>query len=514
MDHANSSGKPLSQPSLDAKSRRIRWSGSGFACGLCLWLGTGLATAENWNLPYARPATYNFSSLYAPLLSAYLTSTKPDYFKAELVKAWTFYKANFISANGLVNHKRLENGAQIGANEAVSEGQGYGTLLAVLMNDQATFNKIFEAANANMWDAGHKSYYYWNIKSGSKSEGAATDADLDIGLALVFADELQKAKLWTAYSSGGVTYNSRAMEIIKSIKANMTSSDNYLLPGDKWASDGVNNLNPSYFCTAWLKVFNAYQKEVDFTAVIANCYAVLAKTPRYSFGQAPDWCNTSGGQSSQGGSKAEQGLGMLSDAIRTPYRIAMDALWFNDERAIAYCKNVKRTLTEYNNANSKVLAAQMALYSKSGVATVESQGSFDNVAMWTCGALGSKDTEFTQKVVSTNTVALIAGSASDFFGDVSLQDDKFYFKQSLAMLGFAAIGGQFPNIQADVKLPVSVVPGLTASKAKVSLHGIRTATPVWLTQEGVPSTSATSAYSPKTEGFYRNALGQLAPPLR
>jgi hypothetical protein len=55
---------------------------------------------------------------------------------------------------------------------------------------------------------------------------------------------------------------------------------------------------------------------------------------------------------------------------------------------------------------------------------------------------------------------------------------------------------------------------LTASKAKVSLHGIRTATPVWLTQEGVPSAATASDYSLKTGGFYRNALGQLALPLR
>jgi endo-1,4-beta-D-glucanase Y len=508
MDFAHSGGKPLSCHSPDSNPKRTRLR-LAFAGGLTLLLGTGLATAENWNLPYARPAAYNFSSFYSPSLNSYLT-TKPDYFKAELQKAWVYYKANFINSNGLVNHKRLENGSQVGANEAVSEGQGYGTLLAVLMNDQPTFNKIFEAANANMWDNGHKSYYYWNLPA--RSAGAATDADLDMGLALVFADELQKAKLWTTYSSGGVTYNSRAMDIIRSIKANMTSG-NYLLPGDNWGGDGINNLNPSYFCTAWLKVFDAYQKEVDFTPVIANCYAVLAKTPRYSFGQAPDWCNTSGAQSSQGGGKTEQGLGMLSDGIRTPYRIAMDAIWFNDDRAIAYCKNTKKTLTEYNNANSRILASQMALYGKSGQPTPESQGSFDNVAMWTTGALGSKDVEFTQKITSTNIIALISGTPADFFGDVALQDDKYYYKQSLGMLGFAAIGGQFPNIQADAKLPVSVAPILTASKVKVLLHGRGSATPVWLSPEGVPSPPGARDNGVNTASFYLNALGQLALPL-
>jgi endo-1,4-beta-D-glucanase Y len=140
-------------------------------------------------------------------------------------------------------------------------------LISVLMNDQPTFNKIFEAANSQLWDGGKKSYK-WVLNG---SSGAATDADLDIGLALVFADELVKAKAWQTYS-GSVSYNARAMDVIRSIKNNMTKQ-NFLLPGDTWGDDGINNQNPSYFATAWLKIFNKYQSEVDFTAVIDNCYA-------------------------------------------------------------------------------------------------------------------------------------------------------------------------------------------------------------------------------------------------
>jgi endo-1,4-beta-D-glucanase Y len=414
-------------------------------------VGTVHSQVQPWNLPYVRPANYNYSTLYAANLNTYL-SVKPDFFKARLQGAWTYWKANFISSNGLVNHRRLENNSIIGTNEAVSEGQGYGMLLSVLLNDQTTFNKIFEAANSNLWDGGKKSYR-WTWPNGSA--GAATDADLDICLALVFADELQKAHLWQAYSSGGLTYNSRAMDMMRSIKNNMTSS-NYLLPGDTWGGEGVNNLNPSYFATAWFKVFNAYQKEVDFTAVIDNCYAVLAKMPRYSFGQGPDWCTASGGQASQAGGKAEQGLGMLSDGIRVPYRIGMDALWFKDARAITYCKNTQKTVTDYNNPSYNLAAAEMAQYSKSGVATTESKGSFDNMAMWMTAILGSGDVTYTQGGMRSELFARIVGTLDTYLGTNELRDDVFYYKQSIAMLGLAALGGQFPNIQADVKTPVGI----------------------------------------------------------
>lgn len=425
------------------------------------WVGTGILafsavsafTAEPWNLPYARPAAYDYSAKYATNMQTYLKSV-PNYFRDEMAKGWKFYKENFIQSSGLVNHKRIANGSTIGTNEAVSEGQGYGMLLAVLMSDQATFNRIFEAANSQMWDNSHKSLYKWSLPNGSL--GAATDADLDYALALVYADELQKAGFWQAYNKNGITYGSRALESIKSIRQNMTASD-HLLPGDNWGGDGINNLNPGYFATAWMKVFNAYQKEVDFTPVINNAYSVLAKTPRYAQGQTPDWCNTSGQQSSQGGSKQYRGMGMLSDAIRTPWRIAADALWFNESRAKTYCNNSMKTLTQYANANSRLLAAQMAEYTDGGQPITETAGSFSNVAMWSCAILGSDNTAYSGKALTSVLFAIITGTNLDFFGDSALQDHQFYYKQSIAMLGFALVGGQFPNLFADEKKdPVSI----------------------------------------------------------
>lgn len=453
------------------------------------------AQVQPWNLPYVRPAGYNYSNLYSTDLKNFIAGN-PNFFKTELQQAWTYWKANFMMADGLVNHKRLENNNQIGANEAVSEGQGYGMLLAVLLNDQPTFNKIFEAANAKMWDGGKKSYR-WTWPSGSA--GAATDADLDIGLALVFADELRKGNMWQAYNQGGVTYNSRAMEVIRSLKNTMTSQ-NYLLPGDSWGGDGINNLNPSYFATAWLRVFNAYQSEVDFTAVIASCYSVLEKMPRYNFGQAPDWCNPNGGQASQAGGKPEQGLGMLSDGIRTPWRIGLDALWFKDPKAIAYCLKTKATLTETAFAP---LASQMAHYNKNGTPVTATQGSFDNMTMWLTAVLGSGETAYTQRAVTSEMMnRIIGGSLSQtYLGALSLGDDKFYYKQSIGMLGLAAIGGQFPNLFADTKVPVGILVPLEKSRSGAFAQRLFPgSSPSWLTPGA-------------TSDSWRDALGRTALPL-
>ena len=235
--------------------------------------------------------------------------------------------------NGLVRHLRMDGNKQvIGQNEAVSEGIGYGMLLALINNDQNNFNKIFEGANSNMWRGSSYSCWSW-ANGGCVQGGAATDADLDIALALVFADKLQEKGLWNSYNKNGVTYKSRAMEMIKSIKETMVSGD-LLLPGDSWGGDGFNNINPSYFSTAAMRVFNQYQTTYDYTAVINKCYTILESTSNYNKGQAPDWCNSSGGPTGKY-------YGMSIEAIRVPWRIGLDAIWFNDSRAIQYCKNTK-----------------------------------------------------------------------------------------------------------------------------------------------------------------------------
>ena len=435
-----------------------------------LFISTTLALAAfipasaQWNLPYVRPTNYDFSQMWSPALLIGLKED-PNFLRDEMVRGWTYYKATFQLSNGLINHRRKENGSVIGANEAVSEGQGYGMLLAVLMNDQATFNKIFEAANQFMWRDDHKSYFIWNWPA--NAQGSATDADLDVGMALVFADELQKKKLWQPYSKSGITYNTRAMDVIRSIRSHMTSQD-YLLPGDNWGGDALNNLNPSYFATANLKVFNAYQSEVDFAPVIATCYAVLKKaSSQYQKGQAPDWITKDGNR----GAKSNN---MLDDGIRAPYRIGLDALWFKDPTAIEFCRNSKNTLSSWDNADSRFVLNQMGLYNSDGTLIVNTSA-LDHIAMWATAVLASGDKAYSQKVLGRDLVLRLVGDKiTGGFGSTQLGEIDYYYKQSLGLLGFAAFTGQFPNILADMQgnvVPTAITFSASHSK-RTSAEGL------------------------------------------
>lgn len=396
-------------------------------------------TAADWFMPYQQPAKYDYSSYYDPALKATFqnAATSPDIL---LKNAWEHYKKTFVMSNGLVRHQKYTNTTVSGTNDAVSEGIGYGLLLALINNDQATFDKIFNGANANMWNKnGHQSYDCWDWSNGScRQTGAATDGDIDIGLALVFADRLQELSYWNKNTA----YGSRAKTIISSIKSTMVSGD-VLLPGDTWGGDGVNNVNPSYFSTAAMRIFDSYTGGSQYSGVINKCYSILQATKNYSKGQAPDWCTSSGGQ---GGKSYDMGV----DAIRTPYRIGMDAIWFDNSSAKTYCKNSQKSLTKYTSAD---VTSQMILYSSNGSPSTDASmlDNFDYIAMWCSAVLGSKDKTYTTKTLTPAVVGAIIGQpANGFFGGYP-GDQYWYYKQSLSMLGFALITGLFPNVLDDLK---------------------------------------------------------------
>jgi endo-1,4-beta-D-glucanase Y len=427
---------------------------------------SALAAPLPWNLRYVPSDKYDYSQYYAKSLydKLYLNPTMA---KKRLYGAWQYYKTNFIASNGLVVHKRHDNnGNVIGTNEAVSEGIGYGMLLALLVDDQPAFNKIFEAGNKYMsngtvykpwsvrWDANNPN----SVQTASNGAGAATDADLDIALALIFANKLVEKKVWTNYD-----YKTRALALVKAIRNTMTQND-YLLPGDSWGGNALSNLNPSYFAVAWMKVFDKFQTEVSFKSVIDKCYQVIQSCPRYNVGQVPDWCTTSGAES---GSTR----GMLNDAVRVPWRIAMDALWYGDSRAIEYCKKTKGTLSLYNNAETVEFVEQFAQYSSSGSPIADTKQSCNNVAMWACAVLGAKEAGYTEKALSWKVVGKILeydNSSTTLpipFGSKAWSDEDYYYKQSLALLGFATLTGQFPNIFEDEVIPLNPVTLSVALKA-------------------------------------------------
>lgn len=218
----------------------------------------------------------------------------------------------------------------------VSEGIAYGMLIYVYMANET---------NTQCQDHFDKLYNYYKKYSDSKGlmnwkvtgfnsvanggSGAATDADLDVALALCLA-----AKQWG--SSSTYNYATEAETILKNIYQYETSTHNGLRvfkPGDSWDNNG----NPCYFTQASVGVFKQAQENLGFTTtkdwatIYDDGLTYLEKSERN--GLWPNWTDWSSNYApaSRGGDGADFGW----DACRVPWRIGWDYVWFGSSSSKA-----------------------------------------------------------------------------------------------------------------------------------------------------------------------------------
>ena len=209
----------------------------------------------------------------------------------------------------------------------VSEGIAYGMLIYVYMANETNtqcqdhFDKLY--AYYKKFDDGN-GLMHWKINGFSSviGRGAATDADLDVALALCLA-----AKQWG--SSSNYNYATEAEKILNSIYQKEIKTRNGLrvfMPGDGWDNNG----NPCYFTMASVGVFKQAQEELGFTTtkdwatVYDDGHTYLEKSERN--GLWANWTDWSSNYAPD--SKGGDGDTFGWDACRVPWRIGWDYVWF------------------------------------------------------------------------------------------------------------------------------------------------------------------------------------------
>lgn len=217
-----------------------------------------------------------------------------------------------------VDDSRGENGSN-----TVSEGIGYGMIIFVYMdnaqnNTQEKFDKLWKYYLSFQDNQTGLMNWKTNGCSGVGQEGAATDADLDAAFALLMA-----YKQW-----GNESYLTDAKKLIGKIwELEVESGSKILRAGNRWTEPSY---NPSYFATGALRIFQQVDPSHDWLSV-ANANLALAKKNQHSSsGLSTDWCDGNGGPKNVNGSGSDK---FGYDAVRTPWRISMDYLWFGTKAA-------------------------------------------------------------------------------------------------------------------------------------------------------------------------------------
>jgi endo-1,4-beta-D-glucanase Y len=259
-----------------------------------------------------------------------------DYRNADVMAAYRRWYDDTVTSNGAGGHLRIRRTKDYDADEnvdsTVSEGIGYGMLIAVYMNDQHLFDELWKYEQQWLNPNGLMD---WRIKadgSGRLGTGAATDADEDMAFALVLADKQWggKGSLSDSYANIAKTQidNIWKHEIIDGKLAN--ASDN--------AFGGWGFINISYFAPAYYRVFKDVSGNNGWDDVIKTVYDTLddalmhTNTPQDN-GLVPAWWDAMGKQAKANGDGRSW---YQYDSCRTPFRIALDWCWNGEARAQAY----------------------------------------------------------------------------------------------------------------------------------------------------------------------------------
>ena len=364
--------------------------------------------------------------------------------------------------DGLVHRPNSEE-----PGDAVSEAQAYGMILALYANDQANFNRIWDAAETAMWNAGGK-LYDWRVgaKGGVIGSGMATDADQDIALMLLFADSLARKGVWRPHTGPkGADYRQRAKDIINTIWGSAVADGRYLAPGGGWG--GKEFVNPGYFSPASYRIFAKVDPAHNWKGVIDQCYLTLFANPGAARGLVPDWMKPTGEffNGSLGYNAFRSGQACYKDGIRVQWRMAMDWLWFGEARAKRWLDAANAFIKSPERANfytmdGVILPVTDTFSLGDGQKRSRREYSELTVGMWACAAFSALGPD-SSKAWSDALLSFLPAGA-DLWGlpaDLAIPDrtgstpNEGYFEQFLAWFGGAVLAGRFSNVWDDLDDP-------------------------------------------------------------
>lgn len=243
--------------------------------------------------------------------------------------SYDIWKTNFIEAcsNGRFRVK-FDNSSQ-----TVSEGIAYGMLLTAYKGDKTTFDGLWLYYKDNVNSHGVMN---WKINgcSGAIGQNGATDAELDAAMALIVAD-------YQWGSAGTINYKTDGTTLIGAIKQFEVEATTFVLkPGDMFG--GTNLTNPSYLAPGYYRAFGQFTNDVAYwNSVATKSYQILNANLTQNNavgGLVSDWCKADGTYSNDAGGYANGGKKYTYDAARTPWRIAVDYLWYGTPAAQVYAK--------------------------------------------------------------------------------------------------------------------------------------------------------------------------------
>ncbi len=259
-----------------------------------------------------------------------------------LKTAWQSYCQHYISPEGQVIIPERGGGT-------ISEAQAYALLRAVWAGDEATFGRVYAWTRRNLARVGKFGDYLLAWQWGRKDDSSwgvvdwntASDGDLDYALAL----QLASRRGWRA-PAALPPYREETSRVLNDILdkevVSLPTGTLLLTPGNWHLTVPPFLLNPSYFSPGFYPLFNLIKPDPRWERLRADTYLLLANIVQGlrrnpSVALFPDWCQVDAG--AQPAPAAGRGAHFGWEAVRLPFRLALDALWHGEQRAIKLLAN-------------------------------------------------------------------------------------------------------------------------------------------------------------------------------
>jgi endoglucanase len=250
-----------------------------------------------------------------------------------LQASWASYRDHFISPEGRVVLEEHGGGT-------ISEAQAYALLRALWAGDEQTFGRVVTWTKANLSREKTQGDHLLAWKWGKKEDGGwgvldwntASDADVDYALALILASR----QGWRP-PPGCPDYQSLARLVAGDILAKevveLPGGALYLAPGNWHSTAPPYLINPSYFFPAAYRVFDQAGFDPRWGRLHADAYPFMERLTRGmgdtpGVGLAPDWVEVSAEGKLTFPQERSHHFGW--EAVRLPWRVALDRLWFGD----------------------------------------------------------------------------------------------------------------------------------------------------------------------------------------
>lgn len=282
-----------------------------------------------------------------------------------LSQSWLAYKQRFIQSDGRVIDREAND-------RTVSEGQAYAMLRAVLANDLETFATTLRWAEQNLQrrDGNQLRDSLWAWKWGKNEAGEwgildanfASDADIDAVTALILAARrwnrpeyltLAQTKLKDIWDSSTIA-----------VTPNGAAPMRHLLPGPIASFQPQPDriiLNPSYAAPYAFRLFAQIDSGRDWMSLVDSSYQLLEDSAALSAQRLPsDWVMLNLTTGAYEPIPADSPTNLRSvysfDAFRVWWRVALDAIWFGEPRAMAFLQEHLAPLQQQWRSNRRIPA--------------------------------------------------------------------------------------------------------------------------------------------------------------